>query len=80
MRLIWTPELVTGVRQIDLQHQELIDLINELESAHESGQHTAALSEVLPRLTGYALFHFATEEGLMAKVAPSAAFAQHHVG
>lgn len=80
MRLVWTPELVTGVRQIDLQHQELIELINELESAHESGHNASALAEVLPRLTGYALFHFATEENLMAKSAANTAFAQHHVG
>ena len=76
MRLIWTPELVTGVRQIDLQHQELIDLINELDAAHESGLDDLALADVLSRLTSYVLFHFGTEEGLMAKVAVSSQFAK----
>lgn len=31
MPLTWTPELNTGIRIIDLQHRELIDMINELE-------------------------------------------------
>jgi hypothetical protein len=75
MRLNWNAELVTGVRQIDLQHQELIELINELESAHERGQDDLALADVLPRLTSYALFHFCTEEGLMAKVAMNTSYA-----
>jgi hemerythrin len=79
MRLIWNADLATGVRQIDLQHQELIELINELESAHELGQNQLALAEVLPRLTSYALFHFGTEEGLMAKVAVNTPYAQHHL-
>ncbi len=79
MRLIWTPELVTGVRQIDLQHQELIDLINELDAAHESGLDDLALADVLSRLTSYVLFHFGTEEGLMAKVAVSSQSAKDHL-
>jgi hemerythrin-like metal-binding protein len=79
MRLIWNAELVTGVRQIDLQHQELIELINELESAHERGQDEMGLADVLPRLTSYALFHFGTEEGLMAKVTMNTADAQNHL-
>ena len=80
MRLLWNTDLVTGVRQIDLQHQELIELINELESAHESGQNDLALADVLPRLTSYALFHFGTEEGLMANVAVNTPYALHHLG
>lgn len=79
MRLVWNADLATGVRQIDLQHQELIELINELEITHESGQDALALAEVLPRLTNYALFHFGTEEGLMAKVAVNTSFSLHHL-
>ena len=80
MRLHWNSSLETGVRQIDLQHQELIELINELETAHEAGHHDAALEEVLPRLTAYVLFHFGTEEGLLATVAAGSAYASHHLG
>jgi hemerythrin len=57
--------MATGVRQIDMQHQELITLINDLENAHAAGREAAALDEALPRLTAYVLFHFGTEETLM---------------
>ncbi len=67
MPLIWNDTLATGIRQIDLQHQELIELINTLEDAHASGQRQAALEDVLPKLSAYVLFHFATEEAMMSK-------------
>ncbi|GAB1393930.1 hypothetical protein MASR1M60_20940 [Rhodocyclaceae bacterium] len=67
MPLTWTDTLATGIRQIDLQHQELIELINALEAAHACGQRHAALEEVLPRLSAYVLFHFATEEAMMPR-------------
>ena len=65
MRLVWTPELETGIRQIDLQHQELIEIINEFESAHEAGEDARAMNDLLPRLAGYVVFHFATEESML---------------
>ena len=68
MPLIWTDTLATGIRQIDLQHQDLIELINALETAHAGGHRQTALEEVLPRLSAYALFHFGTEEAMMGKL------------
>lgn len=56
----------TGIRQIDLQHQELIDIINELDSAHLAGEAAHVLDEILPRLSAYVLFHFGTEESLIS--------------
>jgi hemerythrin len=76
MPLTWNDTLATGVRQIDLQHQELIDIINELEAAHTAGRPSEALGEVLPRLVVYALFHFSTEDALMSDV--TAAHAEVH--
>lgn len=67
MRITWTAEMATGAHQIDLQHQELITLINELEDAHAAGREAAALDEALPKLTAYVLFHFGTEESLMKR-------------
>lgn len=57
--------MVTGIRTIDLQHQELIDMINDLDDAIAEGRQTAAIDDVLPRLTAYVLFHFSFEESLM---------------
>jgi hemerythrin len=67
MPLTWNDTLATGIRQIDLQHQELIELINALEEAHATGWRKAALEEVLPKLSAYVLFHFATEEAMMPR-------------
>lgn len=69
----------TGIRQIDLQHRELVSMINEMEAAHVSGHAAAALDAVLPRLTAYAVFHFGEEEALLAQVAEGTAFAEHHL-
>jgi len=62
----------------DLQHEELISIINELETAHESGRDKDVLDEVLPRLASYVLFHFGTEESMMQGSAGSTAHAQRH--
>ncbi len=69
----------TGVRQIDLQHQELVSLINQMERAHAGGQSSMALDDILPSLTTYALFHFGDEELLLAQVAEGTAYAKHHL-
>lgn len=78
MELTWTAEMATGARQIDLQHQELIALINVLERDHAAGRDAAALDEALPKLAAYVLFHFGTEEALMLSSGIAAEhFAQH---
>jgi hemerythrin len=64
MRLKWGTDLETGIRKIDLQHQELIEMINELDHALKSGDDGHALDRLLPRLSGYVLFHFGTEEAM----------------
>ena len=75
----WTPAMNTGVRQIDLQHLELVDMINEMERAHTGGHSSIALDEILPRLSSYAIFHFGEEEVLLAQVAEGTAFAERHL-
>ena len=77
MPLIWNNTLATGVRQIDLQHQELIEMINELEWAHGAGREADALDDILPRLAAYVLFHFGTEEALMPAAAIYPAAGNH---
>lgn len=66
--MIWTDSLATGLRQIDLQHQELIDLINLLEASHVAGRREEALEEILPKLNAYVLFHFGTEDAMLPDV------------
>lgn len=65
MRLVWNSSLETGLRQIDLQHEELIGIINALQDILDSGAAGEAAGPVLTRLGNYILFHFGTEENLM---------------
>jgi hemerythrin len=67
MPLVWTTELNTGIRIIDLQHQELVELINELEGSIPTQSSLAALRPMVLRLKQYVLFHFSHEEGLMQR-------------
>lgn len=66
MRIRWSSDLETGVRAIDLQHEELIGMLNELDAAHAGGCPQSVLDDVLQRLGTYVIFHFGTEEALMA--------------
>jgi hemerythrin len=79
MRLVWNSSLKTGIHQIDLQHQELIEMINELEAAYLNGHDDNALTRLLPRLTSYVVFHFGTEEGMVRKFAAGTLHAEHHL-
>jgi hemerythrin len=78
MPLMWSTSLETGIREIDLQHQELLEIANELERCVRAGDVAGAATAMLPRLGAYVLFHFGTEEWLAAGVPDAAAhFAAH---
>ena len=78
MRIVWNSKLETGVRTIDLQHEELIGMINELDDAHIAGTSQAVRNDVLQRLGSYVTFHFRTEEGLMASLPQAEQHASEH--
>ena len=78
-RLNWTQDLVTGHRVIDMQHQELIDLINELDSEVGGNAERNNLRGILQRLNQYVLFHFAHEEGMMVQRKVDAPHMQMHL-
>ena len=53
------------VREIDLQHKKLIDLINTLFDAMKVGKGNAVLQTVIKELVVYTGYHFSTEEKYM---------------
>ena len=63
----WTPSMSTGVAELDKQHQELIDRLNDLTRAMIDGHGTEKLGETLDFLGTYAVNHFAAEEAQMAR-------------
>jgi hemerythrin-like metal-binding protein len=60
----WRPELATGIREVDMQHRELLVQIAALERASLAGDLLQA-DDALAYLERYAAEHFATEELLM---------------
>jgi len=79
MRITWGTALETGIRSIDLQHEELIGMLNELDDAHGSGKSQTVLDDVLQRLGTYVAFHFATEEALIVGLPHSERHAEEHL-
>lgn len=60
----WTEALATGNADIDAQHRELLDCLNELETATVE-QRTLLAVYSITRLKHYVRDHFATEEAVM---------------
>ena len=58
----WSPELSVNVKEIDAQHQRLIELINELHDAMEERKGKDALEKIIKELFRYTVYHFSTEE------------------
>jgi hemerythrin len=64
--LHWSSDLDTGIEVIDKQHQRIVDYLNELNSANDSGDGDAT-NHVLNELVDYTLTHFAFEEELQER-------------
>jgi len=61
----WSSALSVGFAEIDRQHQRLIEIANELNTAMQSGQGTSVVGQILNELVDYTVKHFAYEESLM---------------
>lgn len=62
----WDSSLDIGVDIIDSQHRRIVDYINELHDARETGDRTL-VGEVIQGLMDYTVSHFAFEEELQKK-------------
>jgi hemerythrin len=65
--ITWGPMLTIGVKDIDDQHRKLVELLNQLNDAMHAGQGKDTLAPVLNELVRYTVYHFGTEEKLMAQ-------------
>jgi len=61
---------VTGLVEVDQQHQSLVGLFNELADSflHEEGAREVVMEDIFGRLVAYARYHFSDEEALMRQV------------
>ena len=65
MAIKWSQQLATNIPEIDDQHKQLFDKINQLYSAIINGGALTEVSETIGFLEDYADFHFSSEERLM---------------
>ena len=63
--MIWKNEYSVNIRQIDIQHKKLVELINDLHEAMSAGKAKDVLEKILGELVAYTKFHFSKEEELM---------------
>jgi hemerythrin len=63
--IIYTSDCKTHIRRIDEQHQELIDLLNLLESLEKDAHSGNEIESTLDFLGEYVKTHFSYEEELM---------------
>jgi len=68
MPITWTEQLRTGHPTIDSDHQQLVEIINLVESAVSEGNLVRA-DQIMFALLAYVTGHFAREEAV-----------QHHIG
>lgn len=73
LQIAWSEDLSTGNPATDAQHKYLIDIINELAEAIESGKAAQKLKTILNLLKYYTEWHFEREEKCMHRLqCPSA--------
>lgn len=65
MALTWNASLETGIPDIDAQHKQLIDKMNELIKAIQSNQDQATIQRIVSSLSSIANLHFGYEETCM---------------
>ncbi len=61
----WTQALETGLWPVDKQHQQLVQLINNLDEAVRNDVEEAFFLGILSELVAYTREHFRVEESLM---------------
>jgi hemerythrin len=65
MKLQWTQDLSVGVEEIDSQHKELFDRINNLDTAMKQGSAREEVVRLIEFLDKYVIIHFGAEEKYM---------------
>lgn len=61
----WSEEFSVNVKVIDDQHQEMLDIVNNLHTAVEGSEDKEVLEKLLIDLNEHTRTHFATEDALM---------------
>lgn len=63
--LKWLDSYSVGIKEMDAQHKNLADLINQLTEAMKADVQTAVLEQLISSLINAMVVHFAAEERIM---------------
>jgi hemerythrin-like metal-binding protein len=74
----WNENFETGIREIDLQHQKLVDIINELAFHLVNDADSVVLEEYFDRLSDYTQYHFHSEEEIWNEYFQNDAWLSNH--
>ncbi|MBT4277768.1 hemerythrin family protein [Candidatus Falkowbacteria bacterium] len=66
-KIEWKDEYSVGVKEIDKQHQKLVDLINKTIDAVHAKNMKLVLESVIDEMEEYVIVHFSTEEKYFKK-------------
>jgi hemerythrin len=63
----WNQTYSVHIAAMDQQHKQLFNVVNQIYEAMRGGEGDQVIQEVLMKLSGYTLKHFADEEAMMRK-------------
>jgi hemerythrin len=63
-KFVWTPQLSIGIEVIDQQHHRIVEYINQLDDARNSGHSREEIGYLINDLVDYTISHFGFEESL----------------
>ncbi len=63
--ILWDENLLTGIEEIDNQHKDIVDAVNELCCVVIENKNKAEIKKILKKLDSYVANHFQTEENYM---------------
>lgn len=66
--IVWRKNMEFDIEVIDLQHQKLVSLVNELYSSYMQKTHEDVVFEIIKELKDYTVYHFQTEEAYFEQV------------
>ena len=66
--ITWTDKLSVKVAAMDMQHQQLVTLVNQLHDAMTTGHGREKITSILRELVSYTKRHFAAEESFMQTI------------
>ncbi|MBI4893177.1 MAG: hemerythrin family protein [Acidobacteria bacterium] len=62
----WSDALLIGVEEVDRQHRHLVEILNRLHEAMQTGGKSRDVVRVMQDVVRYTKYHFETEERYMA--------------